>query len=220
MENSSWFTQLTSYERFDFIIADVKRIKLPRNLITLTAMLIFTSLFHINVLFAYDVDKVNTNSSTSYTITMTEFGYSKIGNSMFTAKSIIRGYVFFVILLVINIFTLIKFSIAMKKKKQITKSKAGSESNENKAKKNMSKMIIVKGLAYITGNLTNITAQLINSEVSTMSDGYKVFVTFSNIAWILAQGLDIFIYFKFNKVYRQILNSYFGKSVNCFKNLL
>lgn len=79
--------------------------------------------------------------------------------------------------------------------------------------KNITKMVVFQALLNVIGTFTYIIYYILNNSklVPVTSDHFTNFLNVSFIFLYCTPGLNIFIYYFFNKLYNEILNRYFKK---------
>jgi hypothetical protein len=85
-------------------------------------------------------------------------------------------------------------------------------SNSRNATKNITRMVIFHSLLNITGTVPFIIYATLN--YGRFVTTTQQFIDFANVASIflyLTPGLNIFIYYFFNKLYREVFQDYFKK---------
>jgi len=96
-------------------------------------------------------------------------------------------------------------SIEITEKKREKKIKEAEE----KASRNITYMVISIGILFFIGNAPNsIGFCLLQVQSIKTSMFIKVYAVLANIMLFTSQGLDIFIYYKFNKKYKSIIKKF------------
>lgn len=82
---------------------------------------------------------------------------------------------------------------------------------EEKASRNITYMVISIGILFFIGNAPNsIGFCLLQVRALKNSTFIKIYAVLANIMLFTSQGLDIFIYYKFNKKYKSIMKQMFS----------
>lgn len=87
---------------------------------------------------------------------------------------------------------------------------------EDKASRNLTRMVIISAFLYIIGNVPNSIGYILLQYIPIKSDVIQLTNIIANASLFSTQGMDIFVYYFFNKKYNAILRNLMGK-VFCFK---
>jgi hypothetical protein len=81
------------------------------------------------------------------------------------------------------------------------------DSNETKASRNATKMVMYLAVVFIAGNMPVVATFILGQFVSTSGLLFIYFAMVSNIILLVSHGSYIFIYYHFNKVYKRKFDS-------------
>jgi uncharacterized membrane protein len=91
---------------------------------------------------------------------------------------------------------------------QPTKKKSNKK-NEEKANRNITLMVITMACTFIIGNFPVVTGVILAEFINTSSVFFIFFAISANIILFTTHGCYIFIYYHYNKVYRDIFAKMF-----------
>lgn len=185
---------------------------------------LFSLVFYIPVLFLKKIVHLGKNE---YKIENTKFGLSAAGRVIPIVLSSIRLFVASFLLLVINIFTLIKFKKYLKKKKAMKKFvdvssqieiHATTKNQENKTRKNVTHMVIFVAFTFSFGTIPYAFYYGLSELFKTKN--YFIDNILSLIGRVGLRMMIIFkiiIFYNYNKIYKLKFKTIIQK-IN-FKNL-
>lgn len=171
--------------------------------------------------------KIIYSENNGYKLVYTSLGDSKIGRIIPIFLSTIRFFIGSCLLLIINIFTVIKFKVYLREKNLIKAAEFSSNGNleakrnmtpkektEKKAKKNVTQMVIMIAFNYSFGTIPYALYYGLNELLQTDNSFVdNALYVAGNIGIRLLILLKIIIFFKFNKVYRQKFRIYLKKII-------
>jgi hypothetical protein len=177
--------------------------------IVLTVLMVINIVFNIHFLLIYDIIKNDTfKNSSTWILKRSDYGTRPFYLGLNTLISIYREVLPLILLLIINLFILLFIKETSARKRRIQTNSNRTATNIENAKMNKIKMIIAVSLSYLILR----TPFLIN-EMSLHSKTifwecyyYSVAIRLYDTSF----GIQIFIYFSFNKKFRNCL-------VNTFK---
>ncbi len=177
------------------------------------AVTISSLVFYLPVLFVFTFEKDSLKNS-SYNFVKTEFSKTIISRALIILITTIRGPVILVFIFIINILTIIEFKRLVDRKSRLQKNElnrpANNKSHEinslsRKSEINMSKMVICMWFLFIVCNLPNTVVFITNILGYDKTSFYLYLTTCSNTVLFIYHGLSFFIYYWFNKKFRNFL---------------
>ena len=194
----------------------------PFNLMLLIS--IVSLVYYSPVLF---LKKIIYSDSIGYQLVYTNLGNSNAGRIIPIFLSIIRLFIGSCLLLIINIFTVIKFKVYLKEKNLIKAAEFSSnlniegrqnvsqkEKTEKRAKKNVTQMIIMVAFNYSFGTIPYALYYGLNELLQNNNSFVdSVLYVFGNFGIRLLIIFKIVIFYKFNKVFRQKFRAYREKII-------
>jgi len=194
----------------------MRNIKIGKKVRIAWAILIVTIpslVFYLPVLFAYTIEKDVLNNS-SYNFVKTEFSKTTQSRALIIFISTVRGPVILFFIFVLNVLTVVEFkSIILRKSRlQLSEPNRASKNNAHetnqacrKSEINMSKMVICMCFLFLVCNLPNTVVFVASTLGFDKASFYIYLVTSSNIVLFIYPGLNFFIYYCFNKKFRNYL---------------
>ncbi|CAF0944230.1 unnamed protein product [Brachionus calyciflorus] len=197
---------LVSFQRLAFVL-NLKWYNLNHVIIITISLIILSTLLNLPLLLTKEI-----KIGLVYSVVLNDFGKSLIGKWLVIIVSILKGFVLITIILVINLITMYKLKHRMNIKKAIKYMRNNElNSNEKKANRNLTVMVITLGFFNSICYIPNSTAYIMQQIFDNNHIFYRVFLVCSNTIFLCIQSSDIFVYYFFNKYYRRIFNKYLIK---------
>jgi hypothetical protein len=177
------------------------------------AVTVLSLIFYLPVLFAYTIEKDSVKES-AYNFVKTEFSKTTQSRALIIFISTVRGPIILVLIFVLNVLTIIEFKriVYRKSHMQISEPNRSSKNKANelnqacrKSEINMSKMVICMCFLFVVCNLPNTVVFITTTLGFDKASFYIYLVTSSNIVLFVYHGLNFFIYYWFNKKFRNFL---------------
>jgi hypothetical protein len=176
------------------------------------AVIIVFSLFHLIVPFGLtikrniEIDSNDNKTRTSYSSEFNDFGHSSFYSNFGLVSAIMRDYIFWILLLILNIMVLFLLKRTTQRRRAL---EDGNNANNNlsakahHAEKKKMIMIIAIGCNYLIGHLPYfIWLTLFFYIYKNINDCSFIYVYF---LYYLSYVTGIFFYFFFNNVFRKLL---------------
>ncbi|CAF0847582.1 unnamed protein product [Brachionus calyciflorus] len=198
------FQILVSLQRF-LIIQNITKFKIP-NIYICFGVSLFLSLLYG---FQFASQDIATYTITNGNMTI-EAAYITNNNPVATkinlVTSIIRSIVLVLIMFLINVFSLIAFrrSVEKKKKLKISAKSDDSQSNEKKASRNFTRMVIIMGFVHFAASIPNMIYFILQNVLGYTQFMYT-YLNVGNTITLVLNCSDFLVYILFNKVYKQTL---------------
>ena len=174
---------------------------------------IYAPLFYLFWLFSLDIVRDTSVATTvSYTSQVTPFFYTNFVKYMRYLHSIVRDFVIFIILVILNFFILIFLKKNTLRKKDLLKGGHQTVSAE-KAEKNNELMIMLIGINYLIGHFGSI---LYYVPFPASPQFWNCFYDFNLIPFYISYIVNNLMYYFFNKNFRKYANQNFKTILNVF----
>ncbi|CAF0961258.1 unnamed protein product [Brachionus calyciflorus] len=207
------FFQITvSFQRF-LIISNITKIKIPNIFLLLVVFILFSAGFNLPVVLSREIIKLpfkNGTQKEEFTLIFNDYGKSLFSKWFIISINIFRSVFLTSLVFIINILSLIEFRKSIEKKRKIKLSNKGDEeSNESKANRNLTRMVIIMSFIYFGGNIPNIVTYILQQFLDNNGIVYRAYFFLVGIIYLGTQSSDILVFLKFNKVYRQTFKKMF-----------
>jgi hypothetical protein len=180
--------------------------------LVLLVILILSTFIYTTVLLDFQIRAdSSTNNSTPvvFVVNKSDFGQTNEMKALVITTSCIRGPVILFALFMLDILSIIQFKRILKRKKwllSIDKANNTKESNEKKnlekAEINLNKTVITSSILFIVCNFPNVATFIMNTLNFNKTSFFTYFSLFSNTVLFIYHGLNFFVYYKFNKKFR------------------
>ena len=167
---------------------------------------VFAAIYYVHLLFEFKIEPLNSFENSgkiqSYKYVLTDFYYSKVGKFFRIGHVVIRDIIPFLLLILINVFIILKFRTAVKRKLKLNQSINQTRSVQaaiNAEKKNQI-MILLSGLNFMIGHFGLILYYIQPFQASP--EFWTCFVEFYYLPYYLSFVVNVFLYYVFNKNFR------------------
>jgi len=152
----------------------------------------------------------STNVTYSYVLSASQFGLTKASVAFVIIGSVIRGPIILSMLITLNILSIYEFRKVLRRKESLFRKtnkqsyfiSQTSKRVSFKSETNLSKLVITLCILYIVCNFPNVTSFILRSLGLNTYLFFSYFVTFSNAVLFVYHGLNFFVYYKFNKKFK------------------
>ena len=211
---SGWLEVLAT---LDCLVIITKRAKFINSklfaICAISFLHIYAPIFYLFWFFSLDiVVDTSVTTSVSYTSQMNPFFYTDFARYMRYLHSIVRDFVVFITLVILNFFILIFLKKNTLRKKDLLKSDKHTASAE-KAEKNNELMIMLIGINYLIGHFGSI---LYYVPFPASPQFWNCFYDFNLIPFYISYIDNNLMYYFFNKNFRKYANQNLKSILNVF----
>jgi len=155
------------------------------------------------------VPSSNNSSEVSYIVTRSTMGQTKELKALVITTSCIRGPVILFALFLLDILSTIEFRRISKRKCDLTlktsfknSSQVSQQTKMEKAEINLTKLVITSSFLFIVCNFPFVATIIMNTMNFNTTLFFTYFALFSHTLLFIYHGLNFFVYYKFNKKFR------------------